>query len=298
MPRLALDALFGVAAAISAWRSTDGFTPTPPPFFGVTAIGKWRSTVPFAGLQFSYMTPWAIQSPGQFRPAGPPALSSAQYAADFNEVKAFGSLSSAVRTPDETLYSQFWAASTASYYWDQAALTLAAPKHLKLVANARLLALINLAMADAAIGCWEAKFHYLFWRPVTAIHEPTDSLINPDTSADPTWSSLLALPAHPDYPSGHSCVSGAAGGMLAALFGDNHSFSLGSDVMLGVTRFFTSVSGAVHEVQNSRVFGGIHFRTATNDGVALGAHVAEWVRTHSMMPLRGDKEDDQHERDQ
>lgn len=289
-----------VAAAIWDWRSSDGFTPAPPPFTGSTDIGKWRPTppalAPFAGVQFSYMTPWAIESPGQFRPAGPPALDSAQYAADFNETKTFGSISSSVRTPDETLYSQFWAASTANYYWNNVALTLSAPKHLKLVANARLLAMVNLAMADAAIGCWEAKVHYLFWRPITAIREPTDSTINPDTSPDPNWTPLLATPAHPDYPSGHSCVSGAAGGVLAAFFGDHHSFSLGSDVMTTVTRSYTSISGAVHEVQNARVFAGIHFRTATNDGVALGSNVAGWLRTHSMLPL--DQESDDEHADQ
>ena len=107
-----------VAAAIWAWRSTDGLTPSPAPDFGVAAIGVWRATppgnLPFAGLQFSYMTPWVMSSPNQFRPAGPPALNSTQYANDFNETKLWGSLTSLVRSPDETLYSLFWNASTLS----------------------------------------------------------------------------------------------------------------------------------------------------------------------------------------
>ena len=283
-----------VAAAIWAWRSTDGFTPAPAPFLGVAAIGEWRATppgfLPFAGLQFSYMTTWSINSHNQFRPAGPPALSSAQYAADFNETKAWGSLTSAVRSSDETLYSLFWNASTASYYWDEIAKELSAASHLTLSENARLLALTNVAMADAAIGCWDAKAHYLFWRPVTAIREPTDTAINPATSPDLTWSPLFATPAHPDYPSGHSCVSGAAGRALSNYFGDTNSFTVTSDVMLGVTRFFSSITAATDEIRNARVFAGIHFRTATNDGQALGIQVADWVQTHSFLPVNGNKQ--------
>jgi hypothetical protein len=283
-----------VAAAIWAWRSTDGFTPMPTPYLGVVAIGKWRSTppglLPFTGLQFTYMTPWVINSPNQFRPGGPPALSSAQFATDFNETKDWGSFSSAVRSPDETLYSLFWNASSASYYWDQIAISLSAANHLTVSENARLLALVNVAMADAAIGCWEAKIHYLFWRPITAIREPTDTAINPATSPDPLWTPLFATPAHPDYPSGHSCVSGAAGRILSNFFGNNNSFSVTSDVMTTVTRFFSSITAAVDEVRNARVFAGIHFRTATNDGGTLGINVADWAQAHSLLPVNGNKE--------
>jgi len=282
-----------VAAAIWAWRSTDGFVPAPAPFFGVVAIGSWRATppgfLPFAGLQFSYMTPWAISSPSQFRAPGPPPLNSAQYATDFNETKVWGSFSSTIRSPDETLYSLFWNASTAPYYWDQVAVKLSTANHLTLSENARLLALTNVAMADAAIGCWESKVHYLFWRPITAIQEPTDSTINPATSPDPTWAPLFATPAHPEYPSGHSCVSGAAGRILSNYFGDQNSFSMTSDVMLGVTRYFLSFTAATDEVRNARVFAGIHFRTATNDGQTLGVDTADWIQTHSFLPVNGHK---------
>jgi hypothetical protein len=147
-----------VAAAIWAWRSTDGFTPAPAPYFGVVAIGKWRSTppglLPFAGLQFSYMTPWVINSPNQFRPAGPPALNSAQYATDFNETKLWGSLSSPVRSPDETLYSLFWQASTVSYFWDQIAISLATANHLSFSENARLLASLGGVHAGKTPSPW------------------------------------------------------------------------------------------------------------------------------------------------
>ena len=284
-----------VAAEIWAWRSTDGFTPAPAPFFGVTAIGKWRATppagLPFSGLQFSYMTPWVIKSPRQFRPAGPPALNSTQYAKDFNETKVWGSLSSPVRSPEETLYSLFWNASTAPYYWDQIAISLAAAHHLNLSEKSRLLAMANVAMADAAIGCWEAKAHYLFWRPITAIQEPTDSAINPGTSPDLTWLPLFATPAHPEYPSGHSCVSGAAARVLSHHFGNRNSFSVTSDVMLGVTRYFSNITAATDEIKNARVFAGIHFRTATNDGQNLGINTADWIQRHSFLPVDREREE-------
>jgi PAP2 superfamily len=291
-----------VADAILAWRSTDGFAPPPPPFLGGTGVGMWRPTppgfAPGAGPQFAYMTPWVIGAPGQFRPAGPPALTSDRYTADFNETKTMGSLSSSTRTADETIYAWFWASSTASYLWNNVTLSLIDARHREsesdsrdqrgpsTLENARLLALLNLAIADAAIGCWEAKYTYVFWRPVTAIPlAATDG--NPATTADPTWMPLFATPAHPEYPSGHSCVSGAAGVVLAKFFGERTRFRMESDVMPGVVRQFDSFSAALEEVKNARVFAGIHFRSATNDGQTLGASVAEYVLSNAMQPVDG-----------
>ena len=194
-----------------------------------------------------------------------------------------------MRSPDETLYSLLWQASSSSYFWDQIAIELSTADHLTLSENARLLALLDVAMADAGIGCWEAKAHYRFWRPITAIHEPTGTAINPATSTDPLWAPLFATPAHPDYPSAHSCVSGAAGRVVSNYFGDSNSFSVTSDVMLGVRRFFSSISAATDEIKNARVFAGIHFRTDTNDGQALGVNVDEWVQAHAFLPVNGNK---------
>jgi len=155
-----------VANAILGWRSTDGFTPPPPPFFGGSAPGVWRPTppafLPAAGVQFSYMAPWAIQSPQQFRPSGPPALTSPQYAVDFNEVKAWGSIGSPLRTPDQTLLAQFWQSATPNYLFNHAALQLARARHATFSEESRLLAVLNVAMADADIACWDSRFHYLF----------------------------------------------------------------------------------------------------------------------------------------
>lgn len=278
-----------VADAIWAWRSTDGFTPAPPPFLGGPAPGQWRPTPPGylsgAGPQFAYMTPWSILAPSQFRPDGPPALGSVRYAADFDETRSMGSASSASRSADQTIASRFWNASTASFYWNRIAVSLGAQRHTTLSKNARLLALLDIAMADAAIACWDAKYHYVFWRPVTAI--PLDGI-----AADATWTPLLITPAHPEYPSGHSTVSGAAARVLADYFGENTPFSINSDIMLGVVRSFTSFTAALNEIKDARIFAGIHFRSACNDGQATGIAVANYVLDHSLLPIHGNRNDE------
>ena len=272
-----------VADEIWAWRLTDGITPAPPPFLGGNAPGQWRPTppafLPGAGPQFAYMTPWVMLSPSQFRPAGPPALDSAQYASDVAEVQSMGSLTSTTRSADQTLLARFWNASTASYYWNNIAVNLGAQRHFTLSDNAHLLALVTLAMGDAVIACWEAKYHYVFWRPVTAIRATTD----------PAWTPLLITPAFPEYPSGHSTVSGAAAAVLTDTFGENTPFQTGSDVMLGVVRTFTSFTNATDEVKDARVFGGIHFRTACNDGDATGRAVGNYVLQNALIPLNGQR---------
>ena len=300
-----------VADAILVWRSTDGFTPAPPPFLGAATVGTWRPTppafAPGAGPQFAYMTPWVIAAPSQFRPSGPPALASARYAADFNETKTMGSASSTARTPDQTVFSWFWGSSTASYFWNNVAVSFInrndddhrgkSPDEDRDVGDdsrrlrqhttlehARLFALLNLAIGDAAIGCWDAKYTYVFWRPVTAILEAAADGNNA-TTPDPTWSPLFATPAHPEYPSGHSCVSSAAGVVLAAAFGDHARFTVESDTMLGVTRSFHGFSSALVEVANARIFAGIHFRSATDDGRVLGESVGQYVLEHAAQRI-------------
>jgi hypothetical protein len=283
-----------VANAILAWRSTDGFTPPPPPFLGGSAPGVWRPTPPAfppaAGVQFSYMVPWAIQSPNEFRPSGPPALTSLQYTTDFNEVAAWGSIVSPLRTPDQTLLAQFWQSATPNYLFDHAALQLAGARHATFSEESRLLAVLNVAMADADIACWEAKFHYVFWRPVTAI-QFADTDGNPATQADPGWTPLLVTPAFPDYPSGHACLGGAAGTVLANYFGPGSPVSIVSDspAMAGVVRSFSSFAAMMKEVNDARVLAGIHFRTAVDDGQVLGVAVAQYILENSMLPLNGNR---------
>jgi hypothetical protein len=291
-----------------AWRNADGFTPAPPPFLGAAVVGTWRPTPPaFApglGPQFAYMVPWVIGAPSQFRPGGPPPLASDRYATDFNETKNMGSFSSAARTPDQTVFSWFWNSTTTGSLWNNVAASLINRsdeddrnsrdedrdrdhdsrhgRHNTTLENARLFALLNLAVADAAIGCYEAKYTYVFWRPVTAIPEAAADG-NAATTADPTWAPLFATPAHPEYPSGHSCVSGAAGVVLADAFGEHTRFTVESDAMPGITRSFRNFSSALEEVKNARIFAGIHFRSATEDGQVLGESVAHYVLEHAAQ---------------
>lgn len=289
-----------VADEIWAWRSTDGFTPNPPPFLGGTAVGEWRPTPPaFApGVfpQFAYMTPWVIATPSQFRPAGPPALTSALYAQVFNETKSFGSLTSSVRSADGTAFAQFWATSTPAYNMNSVALELAAEQDMTLLENAHLFAELNVAVADAAIAVWDAKYHYVFWRPVTAI-PLADTDGNPATVADPAWMPLITTPSHPEYPSAHGGVSGAGMTVLAHFFGEDSSFTVPSDALPGVVRSFTSFSSALDEVENARIYGGIHYRTSTHDGRVLGTAVANYVLENAFQPVDNGVGDDDDEDD-
>ena len=267
-----------VAEEIFLWRSTDGITPAPPPYTGGMLPGQWRPTTPGAngvGVQWTYMTPWAMSTPSQFRASGPPALTSMQYAADVNEVKEIGSLTSATRTADQTQIARFWNGNT-PVGWNRIAVSVSESRNLTISQNARLLALLNVAMADAVIACWEAKYHYSFWRPVTAIRlAATDG--NPDTTEDPAWTPLLTTPAHPDYPSGHATVSRSAKSVLAAYFGDETEFSTTTEIMPGVTRSYGSFTQAVDEAFHARIYGGIHFRSACRDGQGMGAQVGDLV---------------------
>jgi hypothetical protein len=278
-----------VADEIFTWRSMDGITPAPPPFMGGSLPGQWRPTppgfAPGAGVQFSYMVPWALSSPSQFRPSGPPALTSAQYTADFNEVAEIGKVGSTTRTADQTEIARFWNGNT-PVSWNRVALATSEQRHLTISENSRLFALVNVAIADAVIACWDAKYHFVFWRPVTAIRlASTDG--NPGTVEDASWTPLLTTPAHPDYPSGHATVSPSAAAVLRSYFGDETSFALISETLPGVVRNFTSFTQAVQEAFDARIYGGIHFRTACLHGRATGNQVGELVVDTIARPAHG-----------
>jgi hypothetical protein len=286
-----------VADDVMAWRSTDGFAPPPPPFVGGLAIGEWRPTPPDfspgAVPQLAHVTPWAMNSPSQFRTAGPPALASDRYTGVFDEVKQMGSATGSQRTADQTELALFWNGNTPGY-WNRIARAVSAERKLTLSENAHLFGLLNVAMADAAIACWDAKYYYVFWRPITAI-VLADLDGNPATMADPAWIPLLQTvppgitPNFPEYPSGHSTVSAAAAGILAAAFGDNTSFSVDSEKLPGVLRSFQSFSQSVLEINNARVFGGIHFRNACVDGNVIGQNVADFVLQNAAQSLHGQR---------
>jgi hypothetical protein len=289
-----------VADAIWAWRLTDGFAPTPPPFFGVqsiagapNALGFWRPTPPAnasgATPQLATMTPWVLTRPSQFRLPPPYALNSVEYATDLNEVRNFGSFSSTMRGTEQSEFALFWALNT-PLAWDRIAAQLSAARGLGVTENAHLFAVLNVTMADAIIACWDSKYRYVFWRPITAIRTgltPAD--------ADPMWepwlNTLTGTPAHPEYPSAHSTYSGSAAAVLAAAFGENTAFTLTSEIRPG-TRSYANFSDALAEIVDARVFGGIHFRTSCLRGTALGRAVADYVSRHAMRP-RGDRDDEE-----
>ncbi len=278
-----------VADAIWNWRSTDGFNQTPPLFEGGTGIGEWRPTppafLPGALPQMASMETWVIQSHDQFRPlSGPPGVATPQYARDFNEVKDMGSLSSLKRSADQTLAAQFWGTtSSPAYFWNHLALSLLDRNKSSLLKNARLLALINVAMADAIIASWDAKYYFVSWRPITAI-VLADQDGNPATKADSNWAPLLVTPPFPEYLSAHSSVSSAAVTVLAGRFGNRTTFTVSSDVS-DLTRHFTSFSAALDEIRSARVNAGIHFRTACNDAQVLGTDIAQYVVDHACLRL-------------
>jgi len=279
-----------VADAIWNWRLTDGLTPPPAPYLGDTNTGDWRPTptafAPGAVPQFATMTPWIILRPGQFRPAGPPALGSALYAQVFNETKTMGRSVGSPRTADQTLLVQFWQSTNATYFWNAVALRLTAQRDVSLVENARLFAALNVGIADSVIASWDAKYYFHSWRPVTAI-ALADADGNLATSPDSTWTPLIPTPNHPEYPSAHSSFSAGGIAVLVATFGEDVPFTVDSDAMPGVTRSFTSFDAALAELADARVFGGIHFRTACDDGKALGTAVGNYVLQNAFRPGKG-----------
>jgi hypothetical protein len=233
------------------------------------------------------MTTWALNSPSQFRPSGPPALTSDQYAADVNEVKEIGSIGSPTRTADQTQVAVFWNGNTPAY-WNRVATTVAVERHTTLSENARLLALLNVAMADAVISCWDAKYTYVFWRPITAIRlASTDG--NPATTEDPAWTPLLVTPNFPEYPSGHATVSPAAAVVLGTYFGNDAEFALTSETLPGVVRTYASFTQAADEAFDARIYGGIHFRSACRDGQALGTEVGSFVMANVAQSAHGNR---------
>ena len=271
-----------VASEILAWRASDGFTTVPPYTLG-SAPGDWQPTPPLF-LQppqaplfrpFATMTPFALTSPSQFLPPGPPPLTSARYAQDLAEVQALGSATSTVRTAEQTQTAVFWQADTPAAMWNRAADQLAQANDLPLAPNARLLALMNIALADATIAVWNAKGTYNFWRPVTAIR----------ATSDPGWTPLLPTPAFQEYPSAHSGVSSAATAVLAAFYGNATSFTVTSAGLPGVQRAFTTFSSVVQQVEDARIFAGFHFRFSCTDAATLGAQVARYVTSTLMQPV-------------
>jgi hypothetical protein len=284
------------AAAILARRRFDGATAVVPYTPG-TAPGQWQPTpnpvppdpasggpglAPAVLPGWGNITPFALTSGAQFRPPGPPALTSDEYARDFNEVKSLGEKTSAARSAEQSTIARFWFEGSV-HTWNRIARVVAEPYNLSEWDNARLFALLNVAMADGYIAGWNAKYFYNFWRPVTAIRAG-DIDGNAKTTADPNWQNLLNTPALPDYPSTHSVEGGAAAEVLARFFGkDQIAFTVTSGAPFpALTRSFTSFSQASQENADSRVYDGLHFRSACRDGVKMGTSIGAFVFEQSL----------------
>jgi hypothetical protein len=247
-----------------------------PPFNGLYAVPGWGDVKPFGLLSNS-----------QFRPEPPFAVESKQYADDFNEVKELGSVNSTVRTTDQTHIALFWTESS-PIGWNRIARIILNQNQNSIDAwkAARLFALLQLAEADAYISSCEAKTHYNYWRPITAIHEATDDG-NPETVADSTWE-VLAFPTPPiaDYPSAHATAGGAAATVISNFFGtDKISFTTSSTTNAGV-RSFNSLSQAALENGLSRVYIGYHFRNASMKGITLGNKVGDYIFNNYLQPIQ------------
>ncbi len=268
------------AEAILARRS-DGSDATMT-YSGVQGPGHWRPT-PLADAllpQWPFVTPFALAHPAQFRPAGPPPLTGAAYAADLDEVRRLGRVDRAERTPEQTLIARFWAdgagTATPPGHWNQIARDVSRQRDTGLYENARTFALLNIALADAGIASWDAKYFYGLWRPITAIRE-ADLDGNPATAPDPGWSPLLVTPPFPSYTSGHSTFSAAGAAVLSSAFGPETAFATATDDLPGVVRSFGSFASAAAEAGRSRIYGGIHFEFDNRDGLAAGAAVGQYV---------------------
>jgi hypothetical protein len=281
------------AETMIAARENDGrfgpsqWKPNPDP-------GHWQPLLNPDGTQMLDPTPWVggvkpflMQSSSQFRTAGPQALGSAAYAAEFNEVKALGAVNSTARTPEQTHIALFWqSAGGATLIWNGVERRLVDSGILgaDLVDSARLFAMTNLSGADAGINCWNDKYYWDFWRPWSAIPRANEDG-NPATEPDPTWTALLTAP-YPDHPSGHLCFDGAHLTALRIFFGtEDIGFDVTSSRFPGEARHFDRFSEPLEEIIEARIWAGLHFRTADVQAELLGRKVAEYMAENYFQPV-------------
>ncbi len=282
------------ASQLIASRFGDGRNAPATAAFGVAPQppGTWVFAPPPSGQ--SAQTPWVaamkpfmLTSADQFRSPPPPAIGSPEYAAGLNEVEAMGGATSNARTPAQTATAQFWNANTVNQY-NQVFRDVATNHGLDLVDTVRLFAMGDMVGADAGIACMDSKYHYLLWRPVTAIRN-ADLDSNPATTPNATWTSLLTTPNHPEYPSAHGCVSSAVMGVLASVL-KSQTINIdvpgatGGGTTLTTTQHFNTVPGLLQNVADARVWAGLHYRFSTTAGVTLGAQVSQYDLQHNFQP--------------
>lgn len=277
-PAPALPAYTG-GMAIGQWRPTpsyQGNPPAPPPFS------------PMAALYLSFTRPYTLRHAAQFRVPPPPPVRSGRYRRDYDEVRAMGALTGSARTPDQTDMAYFWNDNVVTQ-WSRVLRQVSESSLATTGDRARLFALAYLATSDALISAWESKYHYSYWRPVTAIQEG-DADGNPRTNGDPEWQPLANTPNYPDYPSGANGVSGAMTATLRGVLGTNHlSFTISSAApnVTERTRTYQKLSEAADEVVEARMYLGFHFRFADEVARDQGERVAGWVLRKYLRPRHG-----------
>ena len=280
-----------VAHAVLAWRANDGFSMSYPSFAGGTAVGQWRPVPPATAMSaqgLAFTDPFVLASNTQFRPEPPRGLSSTTYTEDFDAVRSLGRKTGSLRTDDQTALAPFWEGN-ASVHWNQAANQIARANHLSLAKANRLLAVLNITMADTALTVWSAKRFYganpmeVTWRPATSI-PLADTDTNPATAPDPTWVPLITTPSHPEYPAGHPSLNGAAATVLLTHFHGPQTFTLTTNGQ--PDRTYTSITQARSDGNNARVWGGMHYPSTVDISDGLGEAIAKYVNEHSMTRLR------------
>ena len=278
-----------VAERMLIARANDGWSVTPPAYSLPATPGNWQP-VPGAAAFTHYpsVIPFGISSGTQFRPSPPPPLTSATYAADVNEVKELGSVTSATRTAEQTHVAQLWAAvgtpTNFLFVWNNVARTVATARALTTVEKARLFALTNFAVHDALQTTFASKFHYGLWRPVTAIRR-ADEDGNANTTADPSWSSLIANPPYPSYAGNNAAIGTSQSTILALFFGrDDIQFQHTWEGGGGATRSYAGFGAMADEEARARVYGGVHFTFDNVAGQSVGRNVANYIFANVMRP--------------
>jgi PAP2 superfamily protein len=278
-----------VAAGILALRSNDNRNAPTEAYTTAGGPGQWVPTppgfLPAQAPQTRHITPFTMSSPSQFRTDAPPALDSQLWIDNYNEIKALGNAGPNTRTPEQTDIGRFWGDNPV-LQWNRAWRTLSTARGLSLKDNARYFAMLATASSDSLIACWDSKYFWGFWRPDTAIPAGGG---NPALVADPNWISLVVTPNHPEYPAAHGCFSGASTATLRSFFrSDGVTFTIDSKVagLTSPVRTYSSFTQAIQEVQDARVYGGMHYRNSTNKGRAVGEAVASQMTANFFRRLR------------
>jgi hypothetical protein len=272
-----------VASRLWAARVTDGWD-VPNAYRPLTTPGAYVPTASPLGSSWGMVKPFVLRSGNQFRPGPPPALTSREWAADYDEVKRLGAKRGAARTLEQTEIARFWEYVGPGTYMPVAR-QLVDANGLSAVERARIYALVATTASDALIAVFDAKFTYNFWRPVTAIRNG-DVDGNDATERDAGWEPLIATPMHPEYPCAHCITQTAVASVLAAVFGDTVEFALTSPTAPGITRRYRRLSDYAAEVLNARIYDGVHYRGSGNVGAAMGREIAAYAMAAAMTPRR------------